>query len=120
MSRGIHRGCDRQVCRASCGPEVSRKCADSLPDVMNMRNRVSICTLIIGLICPFTQVARERRAAGSIWDDWRKVRRCSRTPFRIGPANATAFRQWRSWLRWGGFEPPTFGLSRSENPPVRG
>ena len=24
---------------------------------MNMRNRVSICTLIIGLICPFTQVA---------------------------------------------------------------
>jgi hypothetical protein len=25
MSRGIHRGCDRQVCRASCGPEVSRQ-----------------------------------------------------------------------------------------------
>jgi hypothetical protein len=75
-----------------------------------MRSRVSICTLIIGLICPFTQVARERRAAGAIWDDWRKVRRCSRTPFRIGPANATAFRQWRSWLRWGGFEPPTFGV----------
>jgi hypothetical protein len=24
--------------------------------------------------------------------------------------NATAFRQWRSWLRGGGFEPPTFGL----------
>src|SRR6266853_937784 len=24
-------------------------------------------------------------------------------------ANATAFRQWRSWLG-GGFEPPTFGL----------
>jgi hypothetical protein len=23
-----------------------------------MRNRVSICTLIIGLICPFTQAAR--------------------------------------------------------------
>ena len=43
---------------------------------MNMRNRVSICTLIIGLICPFTQVAREPRAAGAIWDDWRKVRRC--------------------------------------------
>jgi hypothetical protein len=25
---------------------------------MSMRNRVSICTLIIGLICPFTQAAR--------------------------------------------------------------
>ena len=25
---------------------------------MNMRNRVSICTLIVGLICPFTQAAR--------------------------------------------------------------
>jgi hypothetical protein len=25
---------------------------------MNMRNRVSICTLIIGLICPITQAAR--------------------------------------------------------------
>jgi hypothetical protein len=31
------------------GPEVSRKCEDSVPDVMNRRNRVSICTLIIGL-----------------------------------------------------------------------
>ena len=71
-----------------------------------MRNRVSICTLIIGLICPFTQVAREPRAAGAVWDDWRKVRRRRRTPFRIGQANATAFRQWRSWLRWGGFERP--------------
>jgi len=49
MSRGIHRGCDRQVCRASCGPEVSRQCADSIPDVMNMRNRVSTCTLIPGI-----------------------------------------------------------------------
>jgi hypothetical protein len=25
---------------------------------MKLRNKVSICTLIIGLICPFTQVAR--------------------------------------------------------------
>jgi hypothetical protein len=29
---------------------------------MNMRNRVSICTLIIGLICPFTQVARGQQS----------------------------------------------------------
>jgi hypothetical protein len=26
-----------------------------------MRNRVSICTLIMGLICPFTQVARGKQ-----------------------------------------------------------
>jgi len=32
---------------------------------MNMRNRVSICTLIIGLICPFTQVARGQQS-GSV------------------------------------------------------
>ena len=29
---------------------------------MNMRNKVSICTLIIGLICPFTQVARGQQS----------------------------------------------------------
>jgi hypothetical protein len=29
---------------------------------MNLRNRVSICTLIIGLICPFTQVARGQQS----------------------------------------------------------
>ena len=29
---------------------------------MNIRNRVSICTLIIGLICPFTQVARGQQS----------------------------------------------------------
>ena len=29
---------------------------------MNMRNRVSICTLIIGLIYPFTQVARGQQS----------------------------------------------------------
>jgi hypothetical protein len=56
-----------------------------------MRNRVSICTLIIGLICPFTQVAREPRAAGAIWDDWRKVRRRRRTPFRIGQGTPPHF-----------------------------
>jgi len=27
-----------------------------------MRNRVSICTLIIGLICPFTQIARGQQS----------------------------------------------------------
>jgi|HubBroStandDraft_6_1064221.scaffolds.fasta_scaffold13117_4 hypothetical protein len=43
------------------GPEVSRKCEDSVPDVMNRRNRVSICTLIIGL-SPFTQVARGQQS----------------------------------------------------------
>jgi hypothetical protein len=29
---------------------------------MNMRNRDSICTLNIGLICPFTQVARGQQS----------------------------------------------------------
>jgi hypothetical protein len=29
---------------------------------MNVRNRLSICTLIIGLICPFTQVARGQQS----------------------------------------------------------
>ncbi len=39
-----------------------------------MRNRVSICTLIIGLICPFTQLARGQQSGPvqpppAIWDD---------------------------------------------------
>jgi hypothetical protein len=50
--------CEGQVCCPPQTMKLSRRCEASLPKVTNVTKWITIYALIIGLICPFTQVAR--------------------------------------------------------------
>jgi hypothetical protein len=86
---------------------------------MNMRNRVSICTLIIGLICPFTQVARGQqsnpvqRPAATIAEEPPKSpggpseSEVATANNPIAPMNAIYFQNY--------YAPTVYGFPRSDN-----
>ena len=58
----VNSDCEGQICCPSLNRESSQKREDSLPKIRYVMKRIAIYALVVGLIFPFTQVARGQQA----------------------------------------------------------